>query len=82
MVPDDVHRLHCFSSLLPLMMPQDVQNSLVFSQGQGYKARKVVSAAGLSGLKHTNSDSENATQHILPKSKAKTAGQEATNTTA
>ena len=32
-------------------------------------------------LKYANSESENATKHILPKSEAKTAGQEATNTT-
>ena len=29
-VPDDVHRRHKLSSLLPLMTSQDVQNSYVF----------------------------------------------------
>ena len=51
LVPDDVHRRHCFISLLLLMTSQDIQNSLVFSQGQGHKARNVVSAAGLNELR-------------------------------
>ena len=51
LVSDDVHRRHCFFSLLPLMTSQDIQNSLVVSRGQGYEARKVVSDAGLNGLK-------------------------------
>ena len=50
LVPDDVQEHHGFSSLLPLMTSQDVQNLYVFLKVQEYRARETFSAAGLNGL--------------------------------